>query len=189
MTRLSIALAISIATALPALAETSTFGKPKLAEPSSTADAPAPVASEDVAAQPAGPANLTAGDPAAIAAALQDFGYKAALEKDGNGDPKIRSGAAGSNFTIYFYGCTNGADCRSIQISAGFDLTDGTTAEVMNEWNARKRYGKAYVDQDGDPWIEMDLNLDYGGITPETFRDDLDLWERLVADFKTHINW
>lgn len=185
MNHLSLALALSLGATLPALAETSTFGKPKLAEPTSTADAPAPVA----AAEPAGPANIMASDPAGIADALQSFGYKAVLDKDGNGDPKILSGAAGSNFSIYFYGCAEGKDCSSIQISAGFDLTNGTTADVMNDWNSKKRYGKAYVDQDGDPWIEMDINLEYGGITAETFRDNLDLWERLVADFKTQINW
>ncbi len=185
MNHLSLALALCLGAALPALAETSTFGKPKLASPSSTADAPAPVATTE----PAGPANIVATDPAGIAAALQSFGYKAVLETDGNGDPKIRSGAAGSNFSIYFYGCSGGQDCRSIQLAAGFDLTNGTTLEVVNDWNAKKRYGKSYMDQDADPWLEMDLNLDFGGISPDTFRDNLDLWERLVADFKTHINW
>ena len=140
-------------------------------------------------ATPALAANVQAEYPAAIAELMKTFGYRAELTTDDQGDPKIKSSAGGANFSVYFYGCTNGKDCTSIQFSAGFDLTDGTTLEVVNDWNTAKRYGKVYLDSENDPYIEMDINLEFGGVGEETFRDTLDIWDRLVSDFKTHIDW
>lgn len=140
-------------------------------------------------ATPVFAANVQAEYPAAIAELMKTFGYRAELTTDDQGDPKIKSSAGGANFSVYFYGCKNGKDCTSIQFSAGFDLTDGTTLEVVNDWNTAKRYGKVYLDSENDPYIEMDINLEFGGIGEETFRDTLDIWDRLVSDFKTHINW
>ncbi|EEW24619.1 YbjN domain-containing protein [Rhodobacter ferrooxidans] len=145
-----------------------------------------------LAATLAGPAvsgDVLADNPAAIAELMRNFGYRANLGTDDQGDPKIDSSSGGSNFSIYFYGCTNGKACDSIQFSSGFDLTKGSSLQVVNDWNRDKRYGKAYLDNEMDPFIEMDFNLDFGGISDENFRDSLDIWERLVGDFKKHINF
>lgn len=142
-----------------------------------------------VGAAPVFSADITASNPAGIADLLRTMGYRAELTKDNQGDPKINSATGGSNFRIYFYGCTANMDCKSIQFAAGFDLTDGTTLDVVNEWNAAKRYTKAYLDDEQDPLIEMDINLDFGGVSENNFRDSLDLWEGLLAGFKRHINF
>lgn len=133
--------------------------------------------------------NITADDPGKIAATLQEAGYKAELTQDDQGDPKIKSSAGGANYSIYFYGCANNKHCQSIQFSAGFDLTNGTTLEVVNDWNTKKRYGKVYLDADKDPYIEMDVNLAYGGVSRKGFLDTLDSWDRLLSDFQAHIDW
>ncbi|MGB8812966.1 MAG: YbjN domain-containing protein [Paracoccaceae bacterium] len=145
-----------------------------------------------LAIAPAVPAfcgNVTADNPIAIAELMKTFGYRAELTADDQGDPKIKSSAGGANFSVYFYGCTKNKDCTSIQFSAGFDLSDGTTMDVVNDWNANKRYGKVYLDSEKDPYIELDVNLDLGGVTEENLRDTLEIWDRLVSDFKTHIDW
>ncbi len=41
---------------------------------------------------------------------------------------------------------------------------------VINEWNMTKMFTKAYLDRDGDPVLEMDVDLD-GGITEARIRD------------------
>ncbi len=149
-------------------------------------------AAAQTAAHPTSPAaggSVVAENPEAIAKLLQDWGYRAQLKKDDQGDPQIDSSTAGVNYTIYFYGCEGGRNCTSIQLSSGFDLTDGTTLAVVNDWNTNKRYSKVYLDDQNDPFIEIDVNLYGGGISEETFRDTLDLWDRLLADFQTHINW
>ncbi len=45
-----------------------------------------------------------------------------------------------------------------------------TSLDVINEWNMTKMFTKAYLDQDGDPVLEMDVDLD-GGITEARLRD------------------
>ncbi len=132
---------------------------------------------------------VTADNPEGMADLMRDFGYRAELTTDDQGDPKIRSGGGGANYSIYFYGCTDGKDCQSIQFSAGFDLDAGTTLAVVNDWNTNKRFGKVYLDPDNDPYIEMDVNLAFGGIGEATFKDSLELWDRVLSDFQAHIDW
>lgn len=133
--------------------------------------------------------SVVASDPDDIVTIIQNMGYKASLETDAEGDPKIQSSAAGSTFQIYFYGCTDNAECRSVQFSSGYDLTNGTNAAVMNDWNRRKRFGRAFIDDEGDPWIKLDLNLDEGGTTIGNFQDTFEVWELLLGQFEEHIDW
>jgi len=147
------------------------------------------LAAAAAAATPTFAANVTADNPAALAEVLRAMGYRAELTKDDQGDPKIVSATGGSNFRIYFYGCTANLNCTSIQFAAGFDLTNGSTLEVMNAWNAAKRYSKSYLDAEQDPLIEMDVNLAFGGVSEQNFRSTLDLWDGLLGQFKTHIGF
>lgn len=133
--------------------------------------------------------NVLASDPARIAGLLQDAGYRAQLTNDSDGDPMIKSAAAGSDFTIFFFNCTDGKNCKTIQFFAGFDKAQPMEVDVVNRWNREKRFGKAYLDDEGDPLLEMDLNLDFGGISLNNFRDNLKVWESLLAEFKTAIDW
>ncbi|MGL4319896.1 MAG: YbjN domain-containing protein [Paracoccaceae bacterium] len=131
---------------------------------------------------------LDASSPQAVADILQQEGYRAAVGVDNVGDPKIDSSAAGVDFSIYFYGCDNGKDCQSLQFSSGYDLERGTSFQAMNDWNSTKRFGYAYLDNESDPFLNMDVNMSYG-ISPDNLRDTLAVWEQVLADFHTHIDW
>lgn len=133
--------------------------------------------------------NVVASDPEAIAKLMQDWGYRAELTKDSEGDPKINTSAAGVDFYVYFYGCSGGADCTEIQLGAGFDLPDGMTLEAVNEWSSQNRFNRVYLDEEKDPFIRYDVNLAEGGISPELFKEILANYERRLADFQEHINW
>jgi type 1 fimbria pilin len=124
----------------------------------------------------------------AIAELLQQEGYRAAVGIDNVGDPKIDSSAAGVDFTIYFYGCDNGQNCQSLQFSSGYDLERGTSFQAMNDWNSTQRFGYAYLDNESDPFVNMDVNMSYG-ISPDNLRDTLAVWEQVLSDFHTHIDW
>ena len=176
MNRFVLAAALVAATALAAPADTTLVPAPP----------PTPVAPADA---PTDGANITAADPAALAESMKGAGYRADLTADGRGNPLIEFGSSGTKSLVYFFGCTEGKACTTVQMRVGFDLPDGTTFEVMNAWNRDKRFAKAYVDAENDPYLEMDINLDFGGISPGTFRDNLEVWDRLVNDFKTHIGW
>ena len=135
------------------------------------------------------PATITAEAPEVMVEVLQSLGYRAELTKDGEGDPLIRSAASGLKFGIYFYGCDAGSRCTTVQFYLGLELGRTVALSELNDWNRNKRFGVAVLDTDGEPYLKLDLNLDYGGITTPAFEDNLELWERLMADFAEHLQF
>jgi len=125
---------------------------------------------------------VSALEPDKIESLARGFG-SATLKKERDGEPYIIGLIDGTKYGIYFYGCEDGRECQSIQFSAGW--TDANvTMDTINRWNRDKRFGKAYLDKEGDPRIEMDVNLDYG-VTTRNFEDTFDLWSRVLKSFKT----
>jgi hypothetical protein len=58
----------------------------------------------------------------------------------------------------------------------------------INEWNRDKRYTRAYIDKEGDPVLEADLDLEGGssmGAVKELFRT----WLASVKLFTAHIGY
>ncbi len=133
--------------------------------------------------------NVRSTDPVGMAVTLRDLGYRATLEKDSVGDPMIVSKAAGLNFIILFYDCTDGQDCRSIQFSSSFTLNDSLSQTALNQWNLEKRYAKAHINDEGEIYLKYDVNMDGGGLSTANFGDTFDIWESLLADFKAHIDF
>jgi hypothetical protein len=131
---------------------------------------------------------LFASDPAGMAAAVSALGFRAALERDEYDDPIIRSAAEGLNFSIIFYGCTDGADCGSIQFSAWFDLDARATAAAMNAWNRKVRFGQTFIDDEGDPHLQLDIEM-AGGLPRANFDALFVRWQSLLGTFKDHIDW
>ncbi len=74
---------------------------------------------------------------------------------------------------------------ENIQAYAGFE-SDNTTCAKVNQWNAEKRFSRAYLDDDDDPVIELDLDLE-GGITQERLIDFITTVRHSVAGFRKHI--
>ena len=74
---------------------------------------------------------VQATNPMTVVQALQSGGYRAVLGRDEQGDPKIDSGAGGTNFIIYFFDCTNGRDCRAVQFHSSYE-TQAPALETMN---------------------------------------------------------
>jgi hypothetical protein len=135
----------------------------------------------------AGPAPaqmIDATDAGAIAGVLQGLGYRANVEVATSGNPRIRSSANGLNFSIWFYACTDGRACRSIQFMTNVDLPSGMTATRANEWNASKRFTELFLDKNGDPFLVYDVLL-AGGVSVENFKATIRIWDSLMGEFKT----
>ena len=122
-----------------------------------------------------------------MAALLRDWGHRADLKTDTDGDPRISSTIDGINFDILFYGCSND-HCSSIKFSAGFDLNDGISAAEINDWNRNRRFGRSYIDNENDPFIQFDINFE-GGISIDSLRAAFATWTELLDAFKEHINF
>jgi len=112
---------------------------------------------------------------------LQDLGYRAKLGKDGVGDPMITSSMAGLTIYVYFYDCSEGR-CGSLQLSVGLDLDKGTTHAVVNAFNTRYRYGRVYLDDENDPYLQFDFEVLHTNHV-EHIGSQVEIFERLLGDF------
>jgi len=122
-----------------------------------------------------------------VASVLQEKGYKAQVTKDKDGDPLIRSAAGGNDFLILYYECKRRPRCASIQFYAGFKK-QGISPERIAEWNSTKRFGRAYLDSDSDPRVEMDVDVEHGATT-EAIANDMERWSTVLAEFTKFIGW
>lgn len=105
-------------------------------------------------------------------------------------DPKVETLGQGSYRLI-----VAGSKCLlisrgdNVQFYAGFKLRRRrATLATINGWNASKRYSRAYIDKDGDPVVESDLDLS-GGVSPRAVEEFLKTWRTVVPMFKTHIGF
>lgn len=131
---------------------------------------------------------VDATDPQRLASIIRDLGYRAMLTTDNTGDPMITTSVGGTDVSILFFGCVANADCKTLLFKVGYDLAGGTTLEAVNVWNTENLYGRAYLDDENDPWIEMPVNL-FAGVTRENFEDTFDWWEVVVGEFEDHIGF
>jgi hypothetical protein len=128
-------------------------------------------------------------DPQSVVDALQTAGYMAKLGVDGTGDPMVTSASSGTKFYIYFYGCSGHKACATIEFHSGYHLDKPAALDKINDWNWNHRFGRAYLDKDKDPVLEMDLDLDVGGMTQALFADNLDTWATVMGAYERLIGW
>ena len=140
-------------------------------------------------AAPAQAQLVKAQDPQTLVRALQNAGYAAQLGVDAVGDPKITSASGGTTFQIFFYNCTNHKECATIQFHSGYDLDKAPSLDLINEWNRSQRFARAYLDKESDPIVEMDVDLDDGGLSPLLFIDNMEFWTASLAKFEKHIGF
>ena len=139
-------------------------------------------------AQAKGDAVVEAARPDSVVAALQAAGYKAVLERDSAGDPKVTSAASGTQFTIFFYGCESHTACKSLQLYAGYSMKTKPAVGKMNEWNLGNRFGSAFIDKEGDPNLQWDI-VTQGGLSARLFGQIVDRWSSAMGGFQTFIGW
>jgi hypothetical protein len=128
-------------------------------------------------------------DPQSLVRAMQANGYTAQLTVDSTGDPMIRSAAGGTNFQVLFYNCTDHRECATVQFHVGYDLKTAPSLESINDWNRTQRFGSAHLDKENDPILEMDVDLDDGGLSPLLFIDNLEFWTSALGRFEKHIGY
>ena len=107
---------------------------------------------------------------------LSEEGYVPRLEEPRVVEVKIQS------LRTYFF---IAEDHASIQAYAGFEAPGAGLAEV-NRWNRERRYSRAYIDDEGDPVIELDLDL-VGGVSRERIADFIRTVRVSVTAFADHV--
>ncbi len=122
-----------------------------------------------------------------IANVALDYG-SAAVEKDSAGDPMLSGQMGPTNYVVFFYGCTDGADCSTIQFVASWVNPGGVDMTQVHDWNRDRRFGKAYIDDENDPVLEMNVNL-WGGVSETNLNDTFDWWRVLLESFEEYIGF
>ena len=133
--------------------------------------------------------NLLAKHPDQVMVAMQNEGFLVTRDEADDGTPRLTSKVSDSEFRVYFYGCETGGDCTSLQFSAGYDLDNALSSSKMNQWNTENRYSRALIDDEGDPFIRMDLVMYGDGMGTRNFAEVLDIWRLLIEDFEDFIDW
>ncbi|WP_164772115.1 YbjN domain-containing protein [Mesorhizobium sp. M2C.T.Ca.TU.002.02.1.1] len=121
-------------------------------------------------------------EPAAILDIAKGYG-SARMDKDDNGDPMISGRIEGVKYVIYFYGCENHENCKSLQFSTGY--SDPLTADQANAWNARYRWVKAYSGDGSN--FKMDVSF-AGGITRANLEEQFSNWDAMAGNIKDFVN-
>jgi len=76
-----------------------------------------------------------------------------------------------------------GEGCSAIRLYLGFSMPEKPTLDRVNFYNSRTRDVRAYLDEDGDPAIEMDIALT-GGVTPAYLSARMAAWRSGVEGFR-----
>jgi Putative bacterial sensory transduction regulator len=115
---------------------------------------------------------------------IREMGFAPELTADSGGDPLIRFRIEGMRTHILFYGCKDGF---ATSLSFGACWADKRSLEKLNEWNRTKRFGKAYLDSDGDVCLQMNVDLD-GGVRREYLEEILKRWRQVFLRFIEFVN-
>jgi hypothetical protein len=105
---------------------------------------------------------------------LRDKGMEGQVNERGN----VVVNNGGSKIVFFISGQT---------LQAYYGLS-GTKANVqtVNEWNKTKRFGRAYIDAENDPCVELDYDLE-GGVSDESIKVWFDTVTAIVRSFKAHV--
>jgi hypothetical protein len=131
---------------------------------------------------------IDASDPSRIAQVIQANGFQASLDRDSRGDPIIRSASDGITFAIFFYGCRENANCRSIQYATSFRMSKPPTLEAINRFNQSRTLGEASITTSGMPRLSYFMTLE-GGVTEANFVYAFGLWRSVLSAFVREIGF
>lgn len=125
--------------------------------------------------------------PAEVEALLKAQGFAVESHTTESGAPVTTFKLSGYNVSMYYYGC-NAGNCASLQLYAGFKLPTKLTADKMNEWNRGKRFSRAYLNTEGNPSLESDLDLE-GGVSMANVKSFIETFRLSLDSFAKHVGF
>lgn len=133
----------------------------------------------------AGPAHarMVTAEPAAILEILKSTEHDGTRAGE-DGTHYIEASHNGIKFVVFFMNCQDdGTACTTLQYYMGYSDAKETTLEKLNQWNGSHRFARAYRDDDGDPVLEMDVDLDFAGLPRENVAESFNTWFVLMDEF------
>ena len=107
---------------------------------------------------------------------LADLNLTGEIDKDGDVTVKLEN-----HTVLVLIGSYQG---QVIQFR--YSSTAKATLRQINDWNIKRKFCKAYLDNDGEPALDMDLDLE-GGVTEARIKDAIKTYSELVGMFIQHL--
>lgn len=142
-------------------------------------DPPASPAATKAAAfemMPCSKVRTNTGTPASTENALNNYRLK--FEKVDDASFKVFDGELFYYIDLY----KNDEGFDSLAFSIRFEKIKVGMKEI-NEWNEKRRFTRAYLTKDKLAVLEMDLNMEYGGMADCQFQDNLYVWLDALGRF------
>jgi hypothetical protein len=121
----------------------------------------------------------------AILDIARGFG-SADMDRKGDKDPAISGRIEGLKYSILFSGCQRGRDCKFVQLIASFELPKGFGDRDMNDWNKKRLFGKAFINDSRDAVISMNFTV-FGGVSRENFTENMAQFKVFLREFNDHL--
>lgn len=138
-------------------------------------------------AAPAHAELVNAKSPATIKAIVESQGWPATIVTKADEDPYIESSRNGLKFLVLFMNCDDHKNCKTLQYYMGFNDAKDVSLDKLNKWNKEKRFARAYKDDEGDPVLEMDVDVDFAGIPRENIGETFNTWASLMDSYREFI--
>ena len=128
----------------------------------------------------AAPTIYYAADEGLIHQVLSEMELEYELFLDNNNDPTWTFTYLGILITIISYDEVMPGRYGSLLFYTGWATEVDISLAMINDWNSASRFGRAYIDDSGDPVIELDL-LIAGGVTADTIREYLTVFTQAAS--------
>jgi hypothetical protein len=90
-------------------------------------------------------------------------------------------------YNIFFYGCTDGSNCESIQFETGWGKdAKKVSLDDINGWNNRKLFAHSLLNKSGLVRLHMDVLLRFG-VTEKNLDAYFDVWRSLMNEFNSTV--
>jgi hypothetical protein len=154
-----------------------------LAAAAQTTPKDAPAASQTYRAQAASSDLIFTTDASRLAVLLREQGFSAEVSRTSQGQV-VFGKIEGVAFQATPSSCQAGAAaCTDVELYARFPDSARPKLEMLNGWNNRTRYARAFVDPDGVAALQMDVGLS-GGVSAENLAFHLELWGGALTTYK-----
>jgi len=111
-------------------------------------------------------------------------GYEVEIDKPEDQSALVTYGEG--KFSLDGYNCTEAGTCTEFLFGAGYKTDRKVSLEDLNTWNANQLGGRAYLDEENDPWLDHVLSV--GDEDDDSaFTEGLILWLDSMATFEAFI--
>lgn len=130
---------------------------------------------------------VRAQDPASVTAYLFEKDIPSKTDVDPYGDPMVMFRRGDQPFLIFFFDCTNNANCVSLRFYSGYETNGSVGADAANMLNQKNRFTTALIDDEDDLVFHMDVLTGDNGMNYNNFGNLLDIFIAAVENGLTEV--